>query len=512
MHNNYYFLRQLSKQLRHELTGFKIGEIFSQARDELVLMTYKGKKEKFIKAHLAPFFCCLSFPKTFQRARKNSVDLFKSVTGYEILDIIQVNQDRSFYFLLNDSFHFLFKMHGNRSNVILMQDERVIEVFKKNLKQDFSVRVSDLERSITLDKSTFEALTGDYKKIVPTLGKAFDPFFADNNYEKMDMDQKYDHLINLLNDLENPAIYLHQSSGQLPGLTLLRTGNEDQRMEDPITALNLFYQKYISTYHLEMKKKELKHSFISQIKKGESYIRKSMNQLKKLNSASSYQHIGDLIMANLHAIKPRSAEIEVMDFYTQQPIKIRLNPNLSAPLNAEKYYRKAKRQQIEIDTLNNNISQKQEQIQTLNSQLMEVDKIADLKQLGKKKLHKQVVIDLPYHHFSFMDHDIFIGKNARKNEQLTFKIAKKDDLFLHAKDASGSHVIVRKKMNQNFPKPVIERAASIAAYFSKNGKEPLCRVLFTPKKHVRKAKGASAGTVIVEREKVILVKPMNFRN
>ena len=117
----------------------------------------------------------------------------------------------------------------------------------------------------------------------------------------------------------------------------------------------------------------------------------------------------------------------------------------------------------------------------------------------------------PYRRIEIMGHEVLIGKNAIKNELLTFKTARKDDLFLHAKDVAGSHVIIRKKSSQNFPAPVIEQAASIAAFYSKNKNESLCSVLYTPRKFVRKAKGAPAGTVIVEKEKVILVKPMDIK-
>ncbi|MCK5372441.1 MAG: hypothetical protein KAQ62_27955, partial [Cyclobacteriaceae bacterium] len=104
MHNNYYFLRQLSRQLKKELKGFRIGEIFSQAKNELVISLYTEKEERFIKAHLDPSFCCLSFPEVFNRARRNSVDLFNQIIGREIVDIIQIDQDRSFYLKFHDKF------------------------------------------------------------------------------------------------------------------------------------------------------------------------------------------------------------------------------------------------------------------------------------------------------------------------------------------------------------------------------------------------------------------------
>ena len=184
---------------------------------------------------------------------------------------------------------------------------------------------------------------------------------------------------------------------------------------------------------------------------------------------------------------------------------------LSPQLNAEKYYKKAKNQQIEVDTLKRSIAHRKLQIKEFEMQREDLDQITSLKQLQKQAKIKSIPTEYPYHLVNFMDYEILVGKNAVKNEKLTFHFAKKDDLFLHAKDSPGSHVIIKRKSNQNFPQNVIEKAASFAAFYSKNKSVAFCRVLYTPKKYVRKAKEAPAGTVIVEREKVILVKPEKIK-
>jgi len=78
------------------------------------------------------------------------------------------------------------------------------------------------------------------------------------------------------------------------------------------------------------------------------------------------------------------------------------------------------------------------------------------------------------------------------------------------KDAAGSHVVIKKKTHQNIPIKVIEKAASYAAFYSKNKSNALSRVLYTPKKYVRKAKGAPLGAVFVDKERVILVLPQKI--
>lgn len=507
MHNNYYFLRQLSQQLRMDLTGFKIGEVFSQVKDELIIALYNENEEKTIKAHLSPSFCCLSFPDNFSRARRNSIDLFQQIIGCEILDIVQIVNDRSFYFQMPDHFQLLFKMHGNRSNVILIKEKVVVEVFKNNLKQDYSIDTSLLSKQIATDRDSFEQEAGNYKKLIPTFGKAFDQYFASKNYEQFEQDKQYKCLITLLEYLKTPNFFIHNDDTGLPVLSLYESDSNDLHFQGPVEVLSAFYKKYISSYSLGKEKSILRQSLNGQIKKGESYIKKSSSKLNRLMSASKYKDIGDLIMANLHVIKPHATEVELIDFYSLKPVKIQLKSGLSPQLNAEKYYRKSKKQQIEFNSLSDNIAKRKLQIAEFEKQKEDLDQISKLKQLGKRTKSNPKQAEHPYHLVNYKDYEILIGKNAVKNEQLSFKVAKKEDLFLHAKDTPGSHVIIKKKSNQNFPQSVIEKAASFAAYFSKNKSEALCRVLYTPKKYVRKAKGARAGMVIVEREKVILVKP-----
>lgn len=100
-----------------------------------------------------------------------------------------------------------------------------------------------------------------------------------------------------------------------------------------------------------------------------------------------------------------------------------------------------------------------------------------------------------------------MGRNAEANDELTLKRAYKEDLWLHAKDVAGSHVLIKYQAGKPFPKDVIERAAQLAAYNSKRKTDSLCPVVVTQKKYVRKRKGDPAGAVVVEREQVILVEP-----
>ena len=112
-----------------------------------------------------------------------------------------------------------------------------------------------------------------------------------------------------------------------------------------------------------------------------------------------------------------------------------------------------------------------------------------------------------FKHFTFQEFDIYIGKSSENNDELTQRFAKKDDMWLHARGVAGSHVVIKKKPGLDFPKELISYAASLAAYYSKAKGSGLVPVIYTPKKFVRKPKGANVGQVVVEKEEVILVEP-----
>jgi predicted ribosome quality control (RQC) complex YloA/Tae2 family protein len=112
--------------------------------------------------------------------------------------------------------------------------------------------------------------------------------------------------------------------------------------------------------------------------------------------------------------------------------------------------------------------------------------------------------DLPFKEYIYKGVKIWVGRNAKNNDLLLTKYAQKDDVWLHARDTSGSHVVIK---SQNPSMEILEYAASIAAYYSKRKSEKLVTVIYTPKKYVRKAKNLAAGQVIVEKEKTLLVEP-----
>jgi len=104
--------------------------------------------------------------------------------------------------------------------------------------------------------------------------------------------------------------------------------------------------------------------------------------------------------------------------------------------------------------------------------------------------------------------EIYAGKNATNNDELTTKFARQNDYWFHARGSSGSHVILRWDNSKEKPsKELIKLVASIAAFYSGAKNSKMVPVAYTLKKYVRKPKGAAVGAVVIEKEDVVLVEP-----
>jgi predicted ribosome quality control (RQC) complex YloA/Tae2 family protein len=512
VHTNYYFLKQVSAALTSRLVGTVISESFSQNKDELVIRFETSSVPFFIRASLEPGFCCVTFPKEFNRARKNSVDLFEPIIGRRVLGVRQFSNERSFALLLQDEVTLLFKMHGNRANLVLMQNDAVIDLFKNTMVADREIALGALDRVIDFSREAFEAHLDKLPGLYFTLGKLPWQYLQTLGFDSKTVDEKWALVQGLFAALEQPSYYV-VNTGTALALSLVETGRVLHKLDDPLEASNIFFQRYTESYAFHQGLNRLRADLAQRIKSGRSYLQKTEQKLGELETEHPYKIWADLIMANLHAITQGATTATLADFTTQEPVTIKLKPDLNAQKNAAIFYKKAKNQHIEAEHLTNAIAEKKAELDDLEQQLDTLATVHDLKALraltkdNPAPVDKKQQLALPYFEHTFGNYRIWVGKDAQRNDELTLKYGYKEDLWLHAKDVAGSHVIIKHQSGKHFPKDVIERAAQLAAYHSKRKTDTLCPVIVTPKKYVRKRKGDPAGLVVVEREDVIMVEP-----
>lgn len=515
MHNNHYYLLHLSKALGNRLEGMELATCFSQNRDELVLGFCHEKADFWIKALAHSAVSALSFPDDFQRAKQNSVDLFKEAIGEKIIEAWVFDNERAFALLLTNGYSLVFKLFGNRSNIILYKEEEVCELFRKQQKQDLSTKRSDYHRPI---EQTYEAYVQQgLRKTYPTLDKETIAYLEEKGFKYADAPKQWEMLQALIMELEKPNFYVGEHKG-LPKLWLFEPlGIETELFNDPIEAGNAFFYRYARVFYLEKEQQEALKSLKHRIKSSWSYIEKTSGKLEELLVGSRYEEMGHILMANLHQIPARAKQATLHDFYKDTEVTIKLNPALSPQKNAENFYRKSKNQKIEVTKLQENLAKKETLLETYQRHLEAIEAFDNVRDLRKYlKQHKlstgqeQQEAIFPFRRFEFEGFEIWVGKNAKNNDLLTQQYAFKEDLWLHARDVTGSHVVLKYQAGKGFPAQVIEKAASLAAYYSVRKNDSLCPVIYTPKKYVRKTKGLAPGMVLVDKEEVLMIEPAPF--
>ncbi|WP_347158441.1 NFACT RNA binding domain-containing protein [Pontibacter chitinilyticus] len=517
MHQNYYFLRQLTQALRPRLQGLEVTTAFSQNKDELVLGFASQEQEFYIRALLTSQFTSLSFPATFNRARANSVNLFEEMQGQVVEEVVQHLNERSFFLRLSGNRLLLFKLFGNRSNIILYQHNEAVALFQHKFGADAELHPLQMDRPLPQNYAAFAAAEGNLRKVYPTFGDLPVLYLEERGYSQANVEEKWELVQQVLEILEAPEVYyIIRLQGKLR-LSLLPLGEQLYTYTDPLEALNSYTRLYLSETGYERQFEQARQILERKLHLTQTTLEQSGQKLQQLRHDRSYSQTADVIMANLTNIPPRSTEVTLYDFYTDQQRTYTLKQDETPQKFAERLYRKAKNQHVEVQQLEEKVERKLEEVIVLDDALQALAAATDYKLL-KAFLRdysllltskQQAQQEAPFRVFEAEGFKILVGKSAKNNDELTQRHTYKEDLWLHAKDVSGSHVVIKHQAGKAIPGTVLEKAAQLAAYYSKRKSDSLCPVLYTPKKYVRKPKGAAPGSVAVDREQVILVKPAN---
>jgi predicted ribosome quality control (RQC) complex YloA/Tae2 family protein len=515
MHLNYHFLKYLCPALDDVFAGKTIVACFSQNKDELVIETQDESEVRVIRAHLLPPQVFLSFPAQFSRAKRNSVDLFPDLIGDVITKCSVCAFERAFFFDLKSGSKLVYKLHGNRSNILLYHtaQDRPAAIFRNEIREDRDLDWQSLGKYLDISYNRFVELEGNASQFLPTLGTIPRAWLKERGYPEADLDTKWNLMQDLLDLLDAPLFSIAEKQGEVY-LTLLPESGAIKTFSDPIQATNeLFYLAWVRG-NFEKEKNSMLRGYQDQLKKTESYIQKSSIKLDELRTAAPPSELADVIMAHLHEFQEGKSEVELLNFYTGQPVKVSLKPNQKPQQLAETLYRKSKNRQLELDQIAKTIAAKQTLKAELEQKISSLDRMSEFRELKTyKKNNKEDKAltkeqsGLPFKVFEIEGFTIWVGKSAKDNDEMLRGFVHKDDLWLHARQVPGSHVVIRGKGMPKIPTQVLERAASLAAFYSKLKTDSFAPVIYTEAKYVRKVKGSAPGSVQVDREKVIMVTP-----
>jgi predicted ribosome quality control (RQC) complex YloA/Tae2 family protein len=256
--------------------------------------------------------------------------------------------------------------------------------------------------------------------------------------------------------------------------------------------------------------------------KREKLAAKLRADLENHGDAEKWKRCGDLLLANTGTARREGGSIFVIDFYDENTpeIEIAVDENLSITDAAGKFfkrYTKARNAAVEIEKRLTSVRDEIEKLAARKDRLEAAIEARDEEFLeefsGKVKepsrgQKKKAPEFTGARRFSSSDgFEILVGKASKDNDYLTFRIAKSFDLWMHAADYPGSHVVVKNPNRQEIPAKTLVEAAQIAAFYSHARQQPKAAVHYTQKKFVNKPKGAAPGLVSLSSFKTILVEP-----
>lgn len=235
-------------------------------------------------------------------------------------------------------------------------------------------------------------------------------------------------------------------------------------------------------------------------------------QCRQLNDTlgrDKYKVYGELINTYGYNLKEGARELEALNYYTDEMIKIPLDGTMTPQENAQRYFNKYNKQKRTFEALSSLTQETKDETNYLESisnaldialsedDLVQIkEELIDSGYIRRKYTKKKVKIKSePFHYISSDGYHMYVGKNNLQNDQLTFQIAAGDDWWFHAKGAPGSHVIV-KTGGHELPDRTFEEAGRLAAYYSKNRGNDKVEIDYVEKKHVKKPNGAKPGFVV----------------
>ncbi|PIE33156.1 hypothetical protein CSA56_12565 [candidate division KSB3 bacterium] len=252
-------------------------------------------------------------------------------------------------------------------------------------------------------------------------------------------------------------------------------------------------------------------------------------QQEQIERAEEYKHKGELLTANIYQLQKGMKTASVLDYYQdEQPqIDIELDPRLTPSQNAQRYFKRYNKlkqgkkvtQQRLLETCRaityleevKFFLETAETIEELQQFHTELHGAAQGSSQGKSRRKKQKHDEPVQPFLRLLSSDgfpIYVGRNSRENDLLTQRTAQPEDIWLHAHQAPGSHVLIlNRDRRSDIPESTLREAAALAAYHSKLRKSGKADVIYTRKKYVKKPKGSPPGLVIVSQFQTIRVTP-----
>ena len=525
----------LVKEIKEKILRYKLTKIFQYDRVSFSLFFGKNNLLFQVKDNSTIFYLKDEKDPNTDFQSKFLLSLKKHLQNSILVNIRQEGFDRIVYFdfeKLNqfgdvEKYTLIIEIMGKASNIFLTCKDKIlsalyftsIDVGNRVIMTGAKYTLPFEEKKISpiyLEKENFPFETETFLEKIEGAGRAFAlQCSQDYNIFKRYLSSYRPVMYEILNrgKIQKVLTYNEFSEfSQKENANLennLENKNNRKYFETLNEGLNAYFKTTITSNVISEKKKSLLKYVDSQIKKFKKIEKNIKVDLKKNENFENYKNIGDILAANMHQIKYGMKKVIVFDFYNNQEITINLDPLLSPNDNLNFYYNKYNKGKRTISALNLRFCDIQNEIKYFEEIKMFIEKENDFigieeienelnlsdnrnKIKNKIKLNKTKKRELLS--FDYKGFQIFVGRNNKENEEISFSKGQPNDIWMHIKDIPGSHVLILRN-NQELPEDVLIYAANLACEYSKAKKGDKVTVDYCERKFVKKIKNSKPGNV-----------------
>ena len=535
-----FFLHHMVEELRTELLNGRIQKINQPFEQELVLQIRSNRKSHRLLLSAHPVFGRIQLTEsTFENPAQPSTFIMvlrKYLQGAVIESIEQIENDRIVEITVSNKNEIgdhiqatlIIEIMGKHSNILLVDksSHKILEVIKH----------------IGFSQNSYRTLLPGATYIAPPSTEALNPFRVkdeklfeilqtqeltaknlQNLFQGLGRDTATELERQLLNDkLATFRNFFGQETN--PCLTdksfscVPFSSKTAENFDSLSQLLDIYYKDKAERDRVKQQASELIRRVENELQKNRQKLKKQEKELLATENAEEFRQKGELLTTFLHQVPNDQDQVILENYYTNQPITIALDKALTPNQNAQRYFKRYQKLKEAVKYLTDLIEETKatilylESVETVLNQAG-LDEIAEIReeliQTGFIRRRQREKIQKRQKPEQYLASDgktiIYVGRNNLQNEELTFKMARKEELWFHAKDIPGSHVVISGNLNPT--DEVKTDAAELAAYFSKGRLSNLVQVDMIEVKKLNKPTGGKPGFVTYTGQKTLRVTP-----
>lgn len=535
-----FFLHHIVEELRNELVSGRIQKINQPFEQELVLQIRSNRQSHRLLLSAHPVFGRIQLTQTtFENPAQPSTFIMvlrKYLQGALIESIEQVENDRIVEMTVSNKNEIgdhiqatlIIEIMGKHSNILLVDksSHKILEVIKHVGFSQNSYRTllpgstyiappstESLNPFTIKDEKLFEILQTQ-ELTAKNLQSLFQGLGRDtaNELERILVSEKLSAFRNFFNQETKPCL-TETSFSPVPFAN--QVGEPFANLSD---LLDTYYKDKAERDRVKQQASELIRRVENELQKNRHKLKKQEKELLATDNAEEFRQKGELLTTFLHQVPNDQDQVILDNYYTNQPIMIALDKALTPNQNAQRYFKRYQKLKEAVKYLTDLIEETKatilylESVETVLNQagLEEIAEIREeliqtgfIRRRQREKIQKRKKLE------QYLASDgktiIYVGRNNLQNEELTFKMARKEELWFHAKDIPGSHVVISGNLD---PSDAVKTdAAELAAYFSQGRLSNLVQVDMIEVKKLNKPTGGKPGFVTYTGQKTLRVTP-----